>query len=131
MKDNSKPQPPSDTKKPNETKTGKERMNMNAAIIETKEVMEETAKITSKGQLTFPAKLMKELNLKTGDQLRFILREDGQIHVEPVRLYTADQLFGMFDQPEDEGNFVLDLDAAREERAEVILSNNNYTTGGE
>lgn len=84
-------------------------------------ILEGKSTITKSGQITFPAKFIKELGLKEGDQLRFILREDGQVQVEPIKLLTANDLFGMFDQPEDEGNFVLDLDAAREERAESIL----------
>lgn len=48
------------------------------------------------------------------------IKEDGQLQVEPIKLLSADDLFGMFDQPEDKGDFVLDLDDAREEHAESI-----------
>lgn len=34
----------------------------------------------------------------------------------------VDELFGILNKPEDEGNFILDLKAAREERAETIMN---------
>ncbi|PZE20253.1 AbrB/MazE/SpoVT family DNA-binding domain-containing protein [Paenibacillus xerothermodurans] len=113
----------SSSRQHNLTQKGKEQKPMNATI----ERVEATTKITSKGQITFPARLMKELGLKEGDQLRFILTEDG-LSVVPIRLMTADELFGIFDRPEDEGNFVLDLDAARKGRTEEILSKYGATT---
>jgi len=39
----------------------------------------------------------------------------------PIKLLSGDELFGGFDKPEDDGNFVLDLKAAREERAEELV----------
>ncbi|MFD1885784.1 AbrB/MazE/SpoVT family DNA-binding domain-containing protein [Paenibacillus wenxiniae] len=81
------------------------------------------------GQTTFPAKIMKELGLKEGDQLRFSLHPDGVITVEPVQLLSAEQLFGIFDQSQDQDGFVLNLDSAREERSEQILAKNHF--GGE
>lgn len=110
-----------------EIQKGKEPKQMNTTM----ERVEATSKITSKGQITFPAKLMKELGLKEGDQLRFVLTEDGKIHVEPIVLLTTNQLFGMFDRPEDEGNFVLDLEAARVERTENILNKYTKDIGGD
>jgi AbrB family looped-hinge helix DNA binding protein len=40
------------------------------------------AKITAKGQITFPAKLRSQLNVKPGDTLRFVQDDDGKISVE-------------------------------------------------
>lgn len=34
---------------------------------------------------------------------------------------SAEELLGIFNQPHDEGNFTLNLNAAREERAEDII----------
>lgn len=82
--------------------------------------LEAITKITSKGQVTVPAEFRQALGVKEGDQLRFILR-NGVGYVEPVRYPSSSEIFGMFDHPEDDGHFVLDLDGAREERAETLL----------
>lgn len=102
----------------NEIKNGKE----HSQIYMTTDIRNE-AKITltKSGQITFPAKLIKGLGLKKGDQLHFKLLENGQILVEPVKLLAAEELFGMFDRPEDKGNFTLDLQADRNERADNII----------
>ncbi|GMA58014.1 hypothetical protein GCM10025858_25170 [Alicyclobacillus sacchari] len=49
---------------------------------------------------------------------------EKRIAGEVVKLLTANELYGFFDKPEDNGDFVLDLKAAREERTEEILRNN-------
>jgi len=46
---------------------------------------------------------------------------EKKIGDEAVKLLTADELFGILNQPEDDGQFVLDLEAAREERAEELV----------
>ncbi|MDO3408649.1 AbrB/MazE/SpoVT family DNA-binding domain-containing protein [Saccharibacillus sp. CPCC 101409] len=91
--------------------------------------LEATTKISRSGQTTFPAKIMKQLGLKEGDQIRFVLNAEGVLTVEPVQLLSAEQLYGMFNQPDDDDKFVLDLNAAREERAGQILA--NVRAGGE
>ena len=40
------------------------------------------AKITAKGQITFPAELRSQLKVKPGDTLRFVQGDDGKISVE-------------------------------------------------
>lgn len=108
---------------------GKEMTEMNAAA--NTDILEGTAKITSKGQITVPAKFMKQLGLKEGDQLRFVMSKEGEIRVEPICLLSADELFGMFDQPQDAGSFVLDMNAAREERAAILLGKPEPNNGGD
>ncbi len=90
---------------------------------ETKSHIEELAKISSKGQITIPVEIRSKLGIKEGDQLRFIYK-DGEVTVEPVRMLSSDELFGILNQPEDNGHFVLDINTAREERAEEVLRNN-------
>ncbi|MEL6464987.1 MAG: AbrB/MazE/SpoVT family DNA-binding domain-containing protein [Pseudomonadota bacterium] len=41
--------------------------------------MKYEAKITSKGQVTLPAKLRKRLNAESGDHLEFIETSDGEV----------------------------------------------------
>lgn len=84
---------------------GKEHMNMDTLTVEA------TAKITSKSQITVPLEIRNLLGVKEGDHLRFVLK-NGVVYVEPVIHYSLDQLMGIFNQPEDEGQFVLDLEVA-------------------
>lgn len=43
------------------------------------------ATLTSKGQITVPSAIRKQLKLQPGDRLDFVLREDGHIELVPVR----------------------------------------------
>ncbi len=49
--------------------------------------------ITSKGQVTLPAAIRKQLNLKAGDRIAFTLK-DNRIIAEPVS-NDVSSLFGM------------------------------------
>lgn len=84
-------------------------------------VIDATARITSKGQITVPIEIRNALNVKEGDQLRFVLKE-GVVVVEPLRYLTADELYGIFNTAEDKEDYVLDREAARRKRAADILS---------
>ncbi|WP_062268523.1 AbrB/MazE/SpoVT family DNA-binding domain-containing protein [Endozoicomonas arenosclerae] len=44
------------------------------------------AKLTSKGQITIPAKVRADLNLNEGDQLEFIKQDDGSWQIAPKNL---------------------------------------------
>ena len=44
-----------------------------------------TATLTSKGQITLPKLIRDRLRLHAGDQLEFLLREDGRLEVIPKR----------------------------------------------
>lgn len=41
----------------------------------------EDATITSKGQVTIPKKIRDKLDLKEGEEIEFVLEEDGEIRV--------------------------------------------------
>ncbi|MCC6948555.1 MAG: AbrB/MazE/SpoVT family DNA-binding domain-containing protein [Bradyrhizobiaceae bacterium] len=50
-----------------------------------------TVTLTSKGQITLPVELRRSWNLKQGDQLDFVLTEDGAVQVRKhVRLSIHD-----------------------------------------
>jgi len=45
----------------------------------------ETAKVTSKGQVTIPKRVRTLMAIETGDRLAFDLDEDGSLHVSRVQ----------------------------------------------
>ncbi|MDD9909878.1 MAG: AbrB/MazE/SpoVT family DNA-binding domain-containing protein [Ahrensia sp.] len=81
------------------------------------------AKLTSKGQITLPAALRKELGLKTGDRIDFRRTEQGNFEVVAKR-YTLDDLRGILkhDGPPLSTQDVVDLvHAARRGEGEEFL----------
>jgi AbrB family looped-hinge helix DNA binding protein len=46
----------------------------------------ELAKITSKGQITLPIAIRRQLNLKDGDKVAFIEENDGYKVINPTKL---------------------------------------------
>lgn len=46
---------------------------------------ENTAKLTSKGQITVPKPIRERLNIQPGDRLHFFIEDDGTITVMPVK----------------------------------------------
>ena len=66
----------------------------------------ETAKITSKGQVTIPKKIRTKMAVDAGDRLAFRFDDEGELHVVPVRR-SVKPLRGFLaayatDQPVDE-----------------------------
>ena len=55
-----------------------------------------TSTVTRKGQLTLPAKLRKELNIKPSDKVVFT-KEKDKIYIE--KLPSIDELFGSLKNP--------------------------------
>ena len=53
-----------------------------------------TAKVTSKGQVTIPKEVRELMAIETGDRLAFDLEEDGRLRVSRVR-HEARPLRGM------------------------------------
>lgn len=45
----------------------------------------DTAKVTSKGQVTIPKRVRDLMAIKTGDRLAFDLDEEGGLRVSPIR----------------------------------------------
>lgn len=56
----------------------------------------ELAKITTKGQITLPISIRRELNLKEGDKVAFIEKDGNYILVNPISL-AIDELRKSFD----------------------------------
>lgn len=45
----------------------------------------EDARITSKGQVTIPKRIRDRLGLEAGEDVEFVLTDDGELHVRPKR----------------------------------------------
>jgi antitoxin PrlF len=58
-----------------------------------------TASLTSKGQITIPIEVRKDLGLKTGDKIAFIKNERGEYVLKP-KTGSVMNLLGMFKAPE-------------------------------
>ena len=58
-----------------------------------------TATLTSKGQLTLPAKIRHELGLKAGDRINFVLNETTNRYEMRPATGSIDDLYGIFHKP--------------------------------
>lgn len=57
-----------------------------------------TATLTSKGQITLPRAIRDRLHVTTGDQVDFVVNQDGDIVVRPVSLDVT-ELRGLLRRP--------------------------------
>jgi len=57
-----------------------------------------TATLTSKGQITLPKAVRDRLQIDTGDQVDFVLNENGDIVVRPLTLDIT-ELKGLLQRP--------------------------------
>ena len=48
------------------------------------------SKITSKGRATIPGEIRRHLNLKSGNQLMFLVKPDGRVILVPATVDAAD-----------------------------------------
>ena len=70
-----------------------------------------TATVTSKGQVTLPAEVRKRLNLKTGDQIDFVLEPGGELVIRTKRK-PFERLRGMLKSPHSRPLTVEEMDAS-------------------
>lgn len=92
--------------------------------------MNVSAKITSKGQITLPAEMRRELGLKPGDRVDFHRNENGNYEVVAKR-YTLEDLRGIIKldgPPRTIEQIIEDIDAGRTSRAAEIVR--RMKTGG-
>ena len=111
----------------NSNRNRKERQRMATPMAERN--LEATARITSKGQITVPVEIRNALEVKEGDQLRFVMK-GGVVFIEPIGYLNAEQLYGIFKHPQGP-QFNLDLEALRDDRAEEIMKKYNADSGVE
>ena len=95
-------------------------------IFESKEHVEmknHVATISSKGQVTIPKEIRRELGVSALDKVVFSTNADGEVVLRPVRLRASD-LLGIF--PPIPGREEEDIDdiikAAMDEKAEEVVA---------
>ena len=78
-----------------------------------------TAVLTSKGQVTIPAKVRRRMGLGTGDRIEFVEVDDGGFAIRPA-VDDVRSLKGLLRKPAKPVS-VEDMDAALRSRAAVRL----------
>mgnify|MGYP001236186824 FL=1 len=68
---------------------------MDFADHQPNDVLKATSKLSSRGQIVIPIEIRKTLGLKEGDDLTFIVNEDGEIKVEVVKKQRLSELVGI------------------------------------
>ncbi len=84
---------------------------------------EHSAKLTSKGQITLPARLRERLGVKPGDRIDFVEGESGNIEIV-ARRKTIHDLRGIVPYhgpPLSNEDLVRLVEGARDARAEEIV----------
>lgn len=79
-----------------------------------------SGKMTSKGQITIPKELREQLDLKEGDQFKFLIKND-EVKIKPVKKKRLSQAIGRITSEKE-----IDIEKMREiaqkEASKQILS---------
>lgn len=76
--------------------------------------------ISSKGQVTIPADIRRELGVAATDKIAFVLTDEGKVELRPAP-YTLDSVLGSLEALHDES---VDLDREIEEAVEEEFARN-------
>ncbi|MER3435996.1 MAG: AbrB family transcriptional regulator [Leptolyngbya sp. ERB_1_1] len=67
--------------------------------------------ITAEGKALIPEPVQQLLNLQPGDQIDFVITEDGKVYVQPAAIDVR-ELSGLLYQPDREPVSLEEMDAA-------------------
>jgi AbrB family looped-hinge helix DNA binding protein len=73
-------------------------------IKEKVRLIEETGKVTQKGQVTIPQAIRNGLNIEEGDRLKFTLQENGEAKIEVIKRRKLSNVFGILGKPPKNSN---------------------------
>ncbi|WP_240689445.1 AbrB/MazE/SpoVT family DNA-binding domain-containing protein [Ammoniphilus sp. YIM 78166] len=76
------------------------------------------SKISSKGQVVIPLEIRKTLGIEEGDNIRFIIDENGETKFEVVKKKAILDLFGVAKPKQDTSDFIKVRNNSLEERSE-------------
>lgn len=82
-------------------------------------IVEETGKITQKGQVTIPIEIRSKMNIEEGDRLKFIYNKDGKLNVEVIKQKKLSELYGILGKPPKNANLPIE-EAVRLAREHMI-----------
>lgn len=78
-------------------------------------------KVSSKGQIVIPAEVRRAAGIEEGGQELKYHFVNGKVILELEKHLSAEELLGIFDTNDDKGDFLIDLNQAREDRSIEIL----------
>lgn len=84
-----------------------------------------TSTLTSKGQTTIPKKVREFMQLSPGDKLEFVIRDDGQVILQPANVDLA-ELDGLLHVPDRPATSVEEMNEAA--RSEATRLHNNTSS---
>lgn len=89
-------------------------------------IIEETGRVTQKGQVTIPNKVRARLNIEEGDRLRIILDDNGEAKFEVIKKRKLADSFGVLGKPPIDPELTIDeaIQATREERGSTTVDEN-------
>ncbi len=70
-----------------------------------------TTEVSQDGQTTIPEDVRELLSLHPGDQVEFVISEDGKVYLQPAKIDVR-QLSAMLYKPERRSLSIEDMDAA-------------------
>lgn len=76
--------------------------------------------LSSKGQLTLPADVRRDLRLGTGDKMRLVVRDDGGLELGKLPYRTIDDVVGVAGSLREPRPWHELRDLAREERVDAF-----------
>ena len=79
----------------------------------------QSSTITSRGQTTIPAEIRKQLNLKAGDKMRYLVLENGDVFL--LRKRSVKELAGILHRPGQPPMTLEEMDDAIAEGAAASL----------
>ncbi len=62
-------------------------------------IVEESGKVTQKGQITIPAMIRKKLNIEEGDRLKIIVDDNGEAKIEVIKRKKLSDVYGILGRP--------------------------------
>jgi AbrB family looped-hinge helix DNA binding protein len=83
-------------------------------------VKEYAVTLSSKGQLTLPADVRRDLRLGAGDRLRLVVRDDGGLELGKLPYRTIDDVAGAAGSLREPRSWHELRDLAREERVDAF-----------
>lgn len=80
-------------------------------------IIQETGKVTQKGQVTIPIEIRNKLNIEEGDRLKIII-EDEIVKLEVIKQKKLDDIYGILGKPPGNADLSIEkaIHLAREQR---------------